>query len=410
MPPHRGSCPNSMTSHRERNASEEELEVPIPKIDTTHLSESDFDSNSDTSSAPTVRDLEEIKNIDDLPIYDDAGVNLDSYFYPEQKFLQSNDIFPLDLCTIPENLYTSVEPVNMCNQDNNNSILLSTPISHTSPNSHLSHNSTASSSGPRKSVRLAQRVDLYNKIADVMNLKRFQLLRRNLHFVDNSIINTEDCNYKVRPILEHVRKNCLEIYQGSQFFIDKMMIPYKRIKAGTRRQYIKNKLKKWGFKMFVRSGIYGFVYDFLPYGGENTFHRTSFTEYENMNFGLGQKVIVELCKSIPCKPFSVVCFDNWFTSLELVTYLRKSFGILSLGTIQQNRLRGSSSETVSRYDKNEKERVNVKFPKVIKKYNSHMGGVDLADIFVSLYRTSIKSHRWYLAIFSQLLDNGVNNV
>jgi len=199
------------------------------------------------------------------------------------------------------------------------------------------------------------------------------------------------------------------------------------------------------------------VYDFLPYGGENTFHRTSFTEYENMYFGLGQKVIVELCKSIPSKPLSVVCFDNWFTSLELVTYLRKSFGILSLGTIQQNRLRGCNiiadkpllkkgrgsyetksdnknkisvvkwadnkcvtivnsyistsapSETVSRYDKNKKERVNVKCTKVIKEYNSHMGGVDLADMFVSLYRTGIKSHRWYLAIFSQLLDIGVNN-
>ncbi len=52
------------------------MEVPIPKIDTTHLSELDCDSNSDTSSAPTVRDLEEIiNNIDGLPIYDDVGVN-----------------------------------------------------------------------------------------------------------------------------------------------------------------------------------------------------------------------------------------------------------------------------------------------------------------------------------------------
>jgi hypothetical protein len=145
-----------------------------------------------------------------------------------------------------------------------------------------------------------------------------------------------------------------------------------------------------------------------------------------------------LCKSIPCKPLSVVCFDNWFTSLELVTYLRKSFGILSLDTIEQNHLRGCNiiadksllkkgrgsyetksdnknkisvvkwadnkcvtivnsyistsapSQTVSLYDKNKMERVNVKCPKVIKEY---MGDVDLADMFVSLYRTGIKSHR-----------------
>lgn len=38
----------------ESSDSEEELEVPISKIDTIHLSEPRFDSNSDTSSAPTV--------------------------------------------------------------------------------------------------------------------------------------------------------------------------------------------------------------------------------------------------------------------------------------------------------------------------------------------------------------------
>lgn len=38
-----------------------------------------------------------------------------------------------------------------------------------------------------------------------------------------------------------------------------------------------------------------------------------------------------------------------------------------------------------------------------------MGGVDLADMLIALYRTSIKSHRWYMNIFSQLLDICVNN-
>lgn len=38
-----------------------------------------------------------------------------------------------------------------------------------------------------------------------------------------------------------------------------------------------------------------------------------------------------------------------------------------------------------------------------------MGGVDLADMFVALYRTGIKSKRWYLGIFSQFLDICINN-
>lgn len=62
----------------ENSDCEEDLEypVPIPKIDSSHLSDSDpdCDSNIDTSDALTVQDLEEmIGNLDDLPIYDDAG-------------------------------------------------------------------------------------------------------------------------------------------------------------------------------------------------------------------------------------------------------------------------------------------------------------------------------------------------
>lgn len=35
---------------------------------------------------------------------------------------------------------------------------------------------------------------------------------------------------------------------------------------------------------------------------------------------------------------------------------------------------------------------------------THMGGVDLVDMLVALYRTEMKSHRWYLPIVSQILD------
>ena len=50
-------------------------------------------------------------------------------------------------------------------------------------------------------------------------------------------------------------------------------------------------------------------------------------------------------------------------------------------------------EIVRRYDKNVKSKIDVSCPKVIKEYNTNMGGVDLADMLVSLYRTGIKSHR-----------------
>lgn len=105
-----------------------------------------------------------IENVEDSPIFDENGINLDTYFYEEDNFSQNDDMIPLDLCPIPENLCTSVEPVNIYNEGSNNSILSSTPISHTSLNTHLSNNTTASTAGPRKSVRLAQRVDSFDSV------------------------------------------------------------------------------------------------------------------------------------------------------------------------------------------------------------------------------------------------------
>ncbi|KAL3266232.1 hypothetical protein HHI36_010413 [Cryptolaemus montrouzieri] len=38
-----------------------------------------------------------------------------------------------------------------------------------------------------------------------------------------------------------------------------------------------------------------------------------------------------------------------------------------------------------------------------------MGGVDLADMLIALYRSHYKSKRWYMGIFSQLVDICMNN-
>ncbi|GFS66696.1 DDE_Tnp_1_7 domain-containing protein [Trichonephila inaurata madagascariensis] len=38
-----------------------------------------------------------------------------------------------------------------------------------------------------------------------------------------------------------------------------------------------------------------------------------------------------------------------------------------------------------------------------------MGGVDLADMLISLYKRPFKSRRWYLGIFVQIVDICLNN-
>lgn len=63
-----------------------------------------------------------------------------------------------------------------------------------------------------------------------MALKRYQQIRRYLHFVDNNHDNG-DSYYEITPILEKARQNCLKL-QGreNKFSIDEMMIAYKWVR------------------------------------------------------------------------------------------------------------------------------------------------------------------------------------
>uniref|UniRef100_A0A0F8AVF7 PiggyBac transposable element-derived protein 4 n=1 Tax=Larimichthys crocea TaxID=215358 RepID=A0A0F8AVF7_LARCR len=48
-------------------------------------------------------------------------------------------------------------------------------------------------------------------------------------------------------------------------------------------------------------------------------------------------------------------------------------------------------------------------PKIVAEYNTHMGGVDLADMMSALYRTPAKSHQWYLDFLGGIIDIAVKN-
>uniref|UniRef100_W5MXA2 PiggyBac transposable element-derived protein domain-containing protein n=1 Tax=Lepisosteus oculatus TaxID=7918 RepID=W5MXA2_LEPOC len=285
----------------------------------------------------------------------------------------------------------------------------------------------------------------YDKIADVMPIKHFKCLSRMLHFQNNLVPESrEDWLVKIRPVIDHMFES------ENQFSIDEMMVPYK----GCLRQYLPAKPKKWGFKIFVHAWVFGFVYDFFVYMGKSTFDGA--TQIPLKEFGLGANVVLHLCKTTRNPPDCVVYFDNFFTSLSLLTYLKDSMGLRSLGTIRKNRLMGckleddrellkrgrgsfdyrvdndaqlaivkwADSKTVTlvstcasvmpvdevkRFSNKKGRQISVPCPQIVAEYNHHMGGVDLADMMIALYRTPAKSHRWYLSIFWQLIDIAVNN-
>lgn len=81
------------------------------------------------------------------------------------------------------------------------------------------------------------------------------------------------------------------------------------------------------------------IYDFILYGGEDTFRYHKFTEKET-TMGFGAQVVLALCKSMQKKPAFIYC-DNFFTSPELFYVLREDYGIFGCGTIRSKRLRGA---------------------------------------------------------------------
>lgn len=88
----------------------------------------------------------------------------------------------------------------------------------------------------------------FNMVADVMPSKRFQLLRRFIHFNDNQQSSkSPDRFYKIRLLFEMLRERCLLIPSTYMHSVDEVMVAYKGTRAGTLRKYIANKS---GFKLF----------------------------------------------------------------------------------------------------------------------------------------------------------------
>ncbi|KAE9528732.1 hypothetical protein AGLY_012307, partial [Aphis glycines] len=168
--------------------------------------------------------------------------------------------------------------------------------------------------------------------------------------------------------------------------IDTDRVPYKDKKIGSRQQYIKNKPKKFGFKLFVKAGIDRMVSDFI--------------------------ILLNSWLTSNCWVF--------FTTPELLRYLRSEFGVLSLRTLRKQRLHGcllindktmlkqsrdssytseitQNTSCILRYFKEKKNPYAIS--KYGKEYYSHMSGVDLANMLVAHYRNGLKSHKWYMSVF-----------
>lgn len=289
-------------------------------------------------------------------------------------------------------------------------------------------------------------------VSEIMSRKRWEDIKSCMHFHDNTTDDAQDADKlrKITPVLTHLRDALRTIPKEESLCVDEQIVPFKG-RSGL-KMYNPNKPHKWGYKIWVLSGASGFSYDFEVYTGGGV--QVNATE---VDCGASSNVVVRLCRTVTSDVGHKMYFDNYFTSLKLLEQLelRK---IQSVGTVRLNRLpglkgpsekemkkagRGTISEQlttiggtdiscirwydnklvsllstfvgsqpvkkVRRWSKAEKQYKEIDCPKVIEVYNRHMGGVDLLDSLMGLYRIHVRSHKWYHRLFFHAVDMAIVN-
>lgn len=296
-------------------------------------------------------------------------------------------------------------------------------------------------------------------IKDCMSINVFENIKRFLHFNDNSLAlprnhENHDRLQKIRPLVDCLKQKFCSLPFEENLSLDEQLCPTKA--RSYLKQYLPLKPHKWGYKLFVLCGVSGYAYNFEIYtGNENDANER--LNYDEPDLGATSNVVVRLSRVIPTNKNHKLFFDNYYTSLPVMVYLKKK-GIDTVGTFRRNRFpnlkfmsekeimkkpRGTSEECITviddvpitavqwrdnkivniastfvgeleknivkRFDKKLNKKIEVSRPNIIQMYNSNMGGVDLIDSMIARYRIIMRTKKWYIKIFYHLLDMTVVN-
>lgn len=131
--------------------------------------------------------------------------------------------------------------------------------------------------------------------------------------------------YKIRPLLNKLSETFKRCWNPSKFqSIDESIIKFKG--RSSIRQYMPMKPIKRGYKTWTRANESGYVCEFQVYTGkvENKTEKA-----------LGSRVVKDLTRELVGGNHHVY-FDNYFTSVDLVTSLKEEH-IFACGTVRTNR-------------------------------------------------------------------------
>lgn len=286
-------------------------------------------------------------------------------------------------------------------------------------------------------------------VSEAMGVNRFFRLRSALHVTEPDPGHTgTDKFWKVRPLLDAVRKRCLQLPVAEKNSIDEQIIPFNgRVVA---KQFVRNKPNPEGVKVFLRCSSTGVAHDFEIYQGKGTG-----TSVEHKHLGLGGSIVMRLTENLPKLSNFKCYFDNYFTSIPLLQEL-KQIGIWAVGTIRSNRLQGcplksdkmlkkegrgsmdaritkggditvvrwqdngivnvastfmgvGQPKNVKRWSESSKQHVDIPCPEIITQYNESMGGVDKMDFLLSLYPLKQRTKKWPVRVMSHFTSFALVN-
>ena len=280
-----------------------------------------------------------------------------------------------------------------------------------------------------------------NFISECMNSRRFKQIFSFLHMNDNTVLS-DDKLYKIRLLITNLNKTFESaVKYAKKYSVDESIVPFRG--KNNLKRYMPGKPHKYGFKIEQLCNRNGYCQRF-EVSGDNRLLRIE-TKYR---IGNDAMIVIRLANGLP--KGTKLYFDNRYTTIELLKEL-KIKGLEGTGTMRRNRLhnaplesekvmkkrgRGSidcysSSDkiiqltrfhdtksvtlgstcfgttplsTQNRYEKKEKKSIEIHKPHVIKEYNNNMLGVDMCDMYLALYRQTIRTKKYYKKFFCHFIN------
>ncbi|XP_026728811.1 piggyBac transposable element-derived protein 4-like isoform X2 [Trichoplusia ni] len=285
----------------------------------------------------------------------------------------------------------------------------------------------------------------------LMSIKRYWLLMRFLHFVDNNTISVHGSDRKVakiQPIIDHCNKKFNSMYTPRrEISIDESLLLFKGRLSWI--QCIRTKAARFGIKFYeLCEAVTGYLLKFEVYTGKKYPQTGDSAEDSLYGFtSASAKVVLRLMQRFLNKGHCLV-MDNFYNSVTLTRFLKLNKTDV-IGTLNRRRMGTPRDIQILNERKLQKAAVvsrhcgdvsvlswkDVKLvttvstyhnadmlpgrragqqilkPVVVHDYNKYMGGVDLKDQMLSMYLMERKrGMKWYLKVFKRLINVSILNI